>query len=245
VSLCAARIHEWPHKPGRPGDKCKRCGHEFGKRKAGGTRPPPVASSAHVAPLAPHVPVAAVSPALRLPSEALARHWNLAPAGGSDVAAAAAPPPAPAVPDQAAPPAEPECRSSKSAQELAEMWAPWLADGVIAVEKWIIEKRGRVPRDVADKPYKELTECAEEILRRLLPDVKVGPWVRGGIAAGFCYASMRVNADKAVADGQPSAEPSAPSKPSGESIPISNQPSKTDGAGVPGVALAVVSDASD
>jgi hypothetical protein len=186
-------MHEWPGGRGKPGAVCSRpgCGHRFGQRgrqaNPGGVIPSAAAVDEVAA--APVVPITQK----RQPSSALRERWNLSqelPGNGSAPEALGAAAGAASESSSAAP------KASESAKKLATMWAPWIADGAIAFERWIIERRGYIPREPAEEPRAELHECVGEILQRLLPDVTVGPWARAGISLPVLYASMRVGAEK-------------------------------------------------
>lgn len=189
---CLARSHDWGTTGPHPGAVCVRpgCGKVFGTRprrrrydysSAMSATNRPAGPDSHLTLQAAYSSPAAPSPSLSQNS-ALAARWGVAPPP-----AAVSPPPATEADSE---------QSEIGGQKLAEMLTPFFADGTIAIERWIIDWRGRVPNDADDEQRQELHKCTEVLLRKMLPDVAVGAWQKWGFCVLVLYAQMRIGAEK-------------------------------------------------
>lgn len=211
VKPCPGRMHDWGNAPAAPGAVCVRCGHTYGRKAA------PVQASAPMAePVAPAVDTAAEAPKV---NATLAARWAAqAPAAGAPAA----------VPGTAAAPAG-DPASEADGEQLAKVLQPYVADGLIGLERWIIDWRGYVPKDPDPEQREELHACTGVLLSKLLPAVAVGPWGKFGFSMTVLYASMRVGAEQkppVVAPSLDGASAITPPATHLRSIPPSSQPSE-------------------
>ena len=216
VKPCPGRMHDWGDAPAAPGAVCVRCGHMYGRKAAPVQETP---SPASIPPAAPTVDAAAAPDGGGLKiNETLRARWAAqAPQAGAPAA----------VPGTAAAPAsDPE--SELDGEQLAEMLKPYVADGLIGLERWIIDWRGYIPKNCDPEQREELHKCTGVLLSKLLPKVAAGPWGKFGFAMVMLYASMRVGAEKkppAVVPSLDGASATTPPATRLQSIPLSSQPS--------------------
>ena len=204
---CPGRNHFWDRQPAGPGAHCQRCGQAFGSRAK--RNPPPVEPAQGEVYRVPKVNVStgevtileATFPppsdelaARRARNPALAARWAVSAQAESTHPPEAAP--ASPAESSAAGDAGTLSVTDAEAERLAEMLKPYVADGLLGVERWIIDWRGYVPKDIPEDQREELAECVEVILRRWLPDVAVGPYAKIGFVLAMSYAAMRVGAGK-------------------------------------------------
>lgn len=216
VKPCPGRMHDWGDALAAPGAVCVRCGHVYGRKAAPVQEPSPPAP---IQPAAPTVDAADASDGGGLKiNETLRARWAAqTPAAG---------PPADVSGTAAAVPGDPA--SEVDGEQLAEMLKPYVADGLIGLERWIIDWRGYVPKNPDPEQREELHECTGVLLAKLLPKVAVGPWAKFGFSMTVLYASMRVGAEKkppAVAPSLDGASATTPPVTRLQSIPPSSQPS--------------------
>ena len=197
-AACKARMHQWGAQGARAGAVCAGCGKRYGERKSRVYPEELDALSATEVEAMEQVPAQSAPAsdelsARRIRNAALAARWGVAPAQTES------PNPEPVPPS---PPAETSDAggegkvSAVEAEKLAAMLKPYVRDGLLASERWIIDWRGYIPKDVPEDQREELGECVEVVLRKLLPDVAVGPWAKLGFVLTMCYAAQRVGAEK-------------------------------------------------
>ena len=225
-------MHSWPGSKGVPGAICSGCGKRYGERgRAYPVAPAPAPPASLPERIAESVEQERTEARTR--NAALAARWaqkespsaTESPTGGAAAAVAAAPG---------------EALSPADTASLARTLRPFVADGLIAAERWVIDWRGYIPKDPDPEQREDLHECVEVLLARILPDVAVGPWGKFGISMTLLYGSMRIGAEKkpeAVAASPSGADATA--KPAPNPAPsltlVSSQPkpnSEVSGAGV-------------
>jgi hypothetical protein len=173
---------------------------------------PPVASGGEGAPIRPR-------------NEALAARFALL--GGAPGTAGAPPP------DHVAAVAPVETA------KLAAMLRPYVADGLIAAERWVIDWRGFVANDPDAEQRKDLHECVEVLLVQYLPAVSVGPWGKLCLSMTLLYASMRIGAERKP----PPLAPTPPGAAAGTAAPA--QPLRSIPLSSPASGKSTISDAGD
>lgn len=190
---CPGRMHQWGTHPPTFGAICLRCGHHYGVKRRDeaalpATPPTPLALPPETAPQAPTPPAPLPDELAQHPERnaALAARWATTPEGSAT-------PNAPGVSSTPATTTKGEI-STAEAIKLARYLRSYVADGLIAAERWIIDWRGYVPKDPDQELREELHECVEIILTRLLPSVSVGPWGKLAVTSTMLYATMRIGA---------------------------------------------------
>ena len=197
---CPGRFHDWGDAPAGPGAVCVRCGHTYGLRKK---REVASIDIHHELPSIDPIEDGEKSP----PNAALASRW-----GGAQIDAV-----------------DSKDVDSKAVdnevdgEQLAKMLQPYVADGLIGLERWIIDWRGYVPKDPDPDQREELHERTGVILAKLLPKVAVGPWSKWAFSITILYASMRVGAQPKPAPMPAGAAASAEPHDLPRPIPISSQ----------------------